>query len=95
MNLSRSLVASGAGSSFFSAANALSTMAFGEPSLAGRSNNTTGTSALAQWAAICAPITPAPSTATLRMVILFTCVSSSGRGSVFEARCLRNLGGTS
>jgi hypothetical protein len=31
---------------------------------AGRSNSTTGTLALTQWAAICAPITPAPSTAT-------------------------------
>jgi hypothetical protein len=30
---------------------------------------------LAQWAAICAPITPAPSTATLRMISLLTCAS--------------------
>eukprot|EP01032_Pedospumella_encystans_P026470 gene26469-29906_t len=34
----------------------------GVPSLPGRSNSTTGTLALTQWAAICAPMTPAPST---------------------------------
>src|SRR5690606_29854073 len=37
------------------------------PSLAGRSNRIVSTSALTRWAAICAPITPAPRTATLRM----------------------------
>src|SRR6218665_3355352 len=39
-------------------------MPFFGPSLAGRSNSTTGTFTLTRWAAICAPITPAPSTAT-------------------------------
>src|SRR5690349_11716196 len=41
-------------------------MPFFGPSFAGRSNRTTGTFTLTRWAAICAPITPAPSTATLR-----------------------------
>src|SRR3954467_2476310 len=41
-------------------------MPFFGPSLAARSNSTTGTLTLTRWAAICAPITPAPSTATLR-----------------------------
>ena len=41
-------------------------MPFFGPSFAGRSNKTTGTLQLTRCAAICAPITPAPSTATLR-----------------------------
>src|SRR5262245_40622377 len=41
-------------------------MPFFGPSLAGRSNSATGTFTLTRWAAICAPMTPAPSTATLR-----------------------------
>jgi len=76
MAASFALVAAGAGWSFFKPASAFLTTPLGSPSLAGRSNNTTGTSALAQWVAICAPITPAPSTATLRTVILLTLVSS-------------------
>src|SRR5688572_31374885 len=55
---------SGAGLCFFSASTAFETMPFFGPSLAGRSNSTTGTFTLTRWAAICAPITPAPSTAT-------------------------------
>src|SRR3954468_14890539 len=39
-------------------------MPFFGPSFAGRSNKTTGTLTLTRCAAICAPITPAPSTAT-------------------------------
>ena len=35
----------------------------------------TGTLALRQWAAICAPMTPAPSTATFFTMTLFTAVS--------------------
>src|SRR6266436_7219420 len=62
----RSLVASGGGSSFFSLSMALRTIALGSPSFAARSNNTTGTPALARCAAICAPMTPAPRTAALR-----------------------------
>src|ERR1700740_787294 len=50
---------------------------FGVPSLPGRSNSTTGTLALTQWAAICAPITPAPSTATFLTMKLVIVVSSS------------------
>ena len=46
-------------------------MPFFGPSLAGRSNSTTGTLTLTRWAAICAPITPAPSTATLRTLNRF------------------------
>src|ERR1700712_411188 len=57
---------SGAGLSFFRPSIALVTMPFFGPSLAGRSNRITGTLQLTRWAAICAPITPAPSTATLR-----------------------------
>src|SRR5690606_6900390 len=64
----RSLAAKGAGSSFFMPASALLAMPLASPSFAGRSNRITGTSALAQWAAICAPMTPAPRTATLRMM---------------------------
>src|SRR5690606_1557576 len=75
MKTRRSLAASGAGSSFLSPASARSTIALGLPSFAGRSNSTTGTSALAQCAAICAPMTPAPSTATLRMMKLLTLLS--------------------
>ena len=62
----RSAVASGAGSSFARPSIALLTMPFGSPSFAARSNSTTGTPALTRWAAICAPITPAPRTAALR-----------------------------
>src|SRR4029450_6897952 len=39
-------------------------MPFFAPSLAGKSNNTTGTLTFTRCAAICAPITPAPRTAT-------------------------------
>src|SRR5450759_801008 len=53
---------------------ARSTMPFFGPSLAGRSNSTTGTLALTQWAAICAPITPAPRTATFLTMKLLTVV---------------------
>src|SRR5574337_392646 len=67
MNCTRSFTARGAGSSLARPAKDFSTMPLGFPSLAGKSNRTTGTSALAQWAAIWAPITPAPSTATLRI----------------------------
>jgi hypothetical protein len=63
---------SGAGFSFFSPSIAFVTMPFFGPSLAGRSNNTTGTLQFTRWAAICAPITPAPSTATFRTWNLFT-----------------------
>ena len=45
------------------------TMPSGSPSFAGRSNRITGTLTLTRWAAICAPMTPAPSTATLRTII--------------------------
>ena len=67
---------------------ALRAMPLGSPSLAGRSNSTTGTPALAQWAAICAPITPAPSTATLRMISLLTRFSfACGPGAGLPAAC--------
>src|SRR5215212_6725166 len=62
---------SGAGFSFFSPSTAFETMPFFGPSFAGRSNSTTGTLTLTRWAAICAPITPAPSTATLRTLNRF------------------------
>src|SRR5678815_3940173 len=63
----RDLSASGAGESFFRFSIALSTIPFGSPSLAGRSNSTVSTPAFTRWAAICAPMTPAPRTAALRM----------------------------
>src|SRR4029453_14094012 len=46
-------------------------MAFLGPSLAGKSNRITGTLTLTRWAAICAPMTPAPRTATLRTLNRF------------------------
>src|SRR4029079_15996334 len=55
---------SGAGFSFFRFSTALVTMPFFGPSFAGRSNRITGTRTLTRWAAICAPMTPAPRTAT-------------------------------
>src|SRR5690242_2141183 len=63
----RFLSASGAGESFFRFSIALSAMPLLGPSFAGRSNSTVSTPALVRCAAICAPITPAPSTAALRM----------------------------
>src|SRR5689334_9005278 len=66
MSAASSGTPSGAGLSFFRPSTALVTMPFFGPSRAGRSNSTTGTLTLTRWAAICAPITPAPSTATLR-----------------------------
>ena len=53
-------------------------MPFFGPSLAGRSNSTTGTPTLTRWAAICAPITPAPSTATLRTLNRFMTATPVG-----------------
>src|SRR6478736_9849495 len=63
----RDLSARGAGDSFLRLSIALSTIPFGSPSFAGRSNSTVSTPAFTRWAAICAPMTPAPSTAALRM----------------------------
>src|SRR5688572_26274173 len=67
---------------------ALLTMPFLSPSFAGRSNRTVSTLALTRWAAICAPITPAPSTATLRMrscdmvgSLVFEAMDAQARGS--------------
>src|SRR5678815_3471310 len=62
---------SGAGLSFFRFSIALRTMPFFGPSFAGRSNRITGTLTLTRWAAICAPMTPAPRTATLRTLNRF------------------------
>src|SRR5689334_2952783 len=63
----RSFAASGAGDSLPRLATALATTPFLSPSFAGRSNRIVSTLALTRWAAICAPMTPAPSTATLRI----------------------------
>src|SRR5664280_109383 len=73
---------SGAGLSFFSPSTALVTMPFFGPSLAGRSNSTTGTLTLTRCAAICAPMTPAPRTATLRTLNRF--IAAPG-GNSFDA----------
>src|SRR6266849_7225695 len=59
----RSRVAAGGGESFFRFSIARLATPLGSPSLAVRSKSTTGTLAFARCAAICAPITPAPSTA--------------------------------
>src|SRR3954469_3104794 len=71
MSAASSGTPSGAGLSFFNPSTAFATMPFFGPSFAGRSNSTTGTLTLTSWAAICAPITPAPSTATLRTLNRF------------------------
>src|SRR5580698_2746008 len=63
----RFLSASGAGDSLARLAMALSAMPLFGPSFAARSNSTVSTPALVRCAAICAPMTPAPSTAALRM----------------------------
>jgi hypothetical protein len=55
---------SGDGLSFLRPSTAFVTTPFFGPSFAGRSNRMTGTFTLTRCAAICAPITPAPSTAT-------------------------------
>src|SRR5688572_6944063 len=67
MAAARSRAASGAGDSFPRLATALATMPLRSPSLAARSNRTVSTFALTRCAAICAPMTPAPSTATRRI----------------------------
>src|SRR5688572_18981159 len=64
--LARAADASGLGSSFLRFSTAFSTLPLGSPSLAGSSKSTAGTLALTRCAAICAPMTPAPSTAALR-----------------------------
>src|SRR5690606_13598782 len=64
---------SGAGFIFFSDSIALMAMPLFGPSFAGRSNSTASTFALTRCAAICAPITPAPSTATFLTMKLLTC----------------------
>jgi len=80
MNCASSFTPSGAGFSFLRFSMAFRTMPFFGPSFAGRSNSTTGTRAFTQCAAICAPITPAPRTATLRttkLLIVFSVSISS------------------
>src|SRR5450759_2215899 len=76
MQAASSLLPNGAGLSFFRFSMARSTMPSLGPSLAGRANSTAGTLALTQWAAICAPITPAPRTATFLTMKLLTVVLS-------------------
>src|ERR1700742_800772 len=63
----RFLSASGAGDSFLRLSIAFRAMPLLGPSLAGRSNSTVSTPALVRCAAICAPMTPEPSTAALRI----------------------------
>src|ERR1700748_3185137 len=72
MYCASSFTPKGAGDNFFRFSIACSAIPFFGPSFAGRSNISTGTLALIRCAAICAPITPAPSTATLRMIRLLT-----------------------
>src|SRR6185437_10871106 len=67
IEMANALSASGAGDSLARLAIALSAMPLFGPSLAGRSNSTVSTPALVRCAAICAPMTQAPSTAALRM----------------------------
>src|SRR6185312_8564031 len=65
--LASALSASGAGDSLARLAMAFSAMPLFGPPDAGRSNSTVSTPALVRCAAICAPMTPAPSTAAFRM----------------------------
>src|SRR5579859_1908370 len=82
------LSASGAGESFCRLAMAFSAMPLLGPSLAARSNSTVSTPALLRCAAICAPMTPAPSTAALRIR------SALGMdGAVIGFSVVRNAGG--
>src|SRR5574337_387577 len=88
---------SGAGLSFFRLPCARSTMPFFGPSFAARSNSSTGTRRLTSCAAICAPITPAPSTATLRtwnrfMAMSWVCLSGMNRGGPASFDALPDLG---
>jgi hypothetical protein len=71
---------SGAGFSFFRLSMARRTMPFFGPSFEARSKSTTGNLAFTQWAAICAPITPAPRTAIFLMIGWFTAVSARAKG---------------
>src|SRR5690348_14736799 len=80
IEFTRDLSASGAGDSFFRFSIALSTMPFGSPSLAGKSKSTVSTPALARCAAICAPMTPAPSTAARRISSREWLMKSSWKG---------------
>src|SRR6185436_3396341 len=61
-----SATASGAGSSLRKRSTAVRASALAGPSAGARSNSIAGTRAFTKCAAICAPMTPAPSTATLR-----------------------------
>src|SRR5258706_10144869 len=61
-------------------------MEFFGPSFAARSNSTTGTLTLTRCAAICAPITPAPSTATLRTGNRFMSSLHTDPGLIAEER---------
>src|SRR5690606_23762955 len=87
MRRASALSASGAGLSFARPAIALLAMPLGSPSLAGRSDSTVSTPALVRWAAICAPMTPAPSTAARRTSNLSDMSRNSMeiRGSALES----------
>src|SRR5690606_1442569 len=76
--------ASGAGLSLPRLPIALSTMPFGSPSFAGRSNRTVSTPALVRCAAICAPMTPAPSTAARRTSSLSDISHISLKNKIFS-----------
>src|SRR4051812_12552168 len=92
MSASSSARPSGAGFSFFRPSTAFVTIPFLGPDLAGRSNSTTGTLTLTRWAAICAPITPAPSTATLRTWNRLTLFLSRGERGRPAAKLLPGPG---
>ena len=65
---------SGAGLLLIAAARASSTILLRGPSLAGMSSSSTSVPVLAKWQAMRLPMTPLPSTATLRMFLLLMCV---------------------
>src|SRR6266542_6059279 len=75
MKAASSGLPSGAGLSFLRFSMAARAMPLFGPCFDGKSKSTTGTLALMQCAAICAPITPAPKTATFSIMRLFTNVS--------------------
>src|SRR4051812_26448390 len=96
MRTASSATPSGEGLSFFNPSTAFVTMPFFGPSFAGRSNSTTGTFTLTRWAAICAPMTPAPSTATFftlnrLMVFLSSLRTDPGLRAVERAEVAAHL----
>src|SRR6187402_1572805 len=90
----RPFSASGAGESLARLAIALRAMPLFGPSFAGRSKSTVSTLAFVRCAAICAPMTPAPSTAALRMrngvAVIVISIGAKDRPRSARGRGVRN-----